>query len=353
MPSSGRENLGFAIAHKAIGADAVQRRRTDVVGDTVAARPQVFLDIAVGGSPVGRIVIELYVDAVPRTSENFRSLCMGNRGVGKRGKPLHYKGCIFHRIIPNFMVQGGDITHGNGTGGESIFGTTFADENLNLKHTQPGLLSMANSGKNTNGSQFFISSKACPHLDGKHVVFGRVVDGMEVVRLMESVGSEKGSTSSPVVIDDCGELRGSAKAVANESDGSLLSGRPTKRRRAADMPSEVHCFHILKKHAESRDPMCRNGQATKATKSRAQLGIENIRRRLANHQGPALQVSFTEIAREKSDCTETFRKGGDLGSFSQDTFDPAIEDVAFSLMPGELSDVFESPEGLHIMLRIA
>merc|ERR1712048_1316483 len=128
-----------------------------------------------------------------------------------------------------------------------------------MGHTVPGMLSMANSGKDTNGSQFFITAKACPHLDGKHVVFGRVVDGMEVVRRMEAVGSESGTTSAPVVIDDCGELKGSAKAISSEGDGSLLSGRPVKRRRAADAPSEVRVFHILKKHAGSRDPVCRNG----------------------------------------------------------------------------------------------
>jgi len=357
MPtSSGRENLGFAIGHKAIGVDSVQRRRTDVAPDLVGTqnRPQVFLDIAIGGSPIGRICIELYVDAVPRTSENFRSLCTGGRGVGKRGKPLHYKGSTFHRIIPNFMLQGGDITHGNGTGGESIFGTTFADENLNLKHTTPGMLSMANSGKNTNASQFFITTKACPHLDGKHVVFGRVVEGMEVVKMMESTGSEKGTTTKPVVIDDCGELKGAAKATASETDGTSLGGRPAKRKRAADMASHVRVYHILKKHAESRDPVvCRTGQATKASKSRAQLGLTNIRRRLATSSGSALQVSFTEIAREQSDC-ETARKGGDLGEVAEGAFSAkAIEDVAFSLNPGELSDIFESPEGLHLMLRVA
>merc|ERR1719253_198249 len=172
----------------------------------------------------GMIVFGLFGQVAPLAVENFRALCTGEKGISKvTGKPLHYKGSIFHRIIPNFMLQGGDITHGNGTGGESIFGTTFTDENLTLKHTTPGLLSMANSGKNTNASQFFITSKACPHLDGKHVVFGRVVEGMEVVRLMENVGSESGSTSSPVIIDDCGELRGAAKAVAGE-DGSSLGG---------------------------------------------------------------------------------------------------------------------------------
>jgi len=351
--SSGREGLGYAIGHKSIGADAVTRRRTDVVADAVPGRPQVFLDIAIGGSPVGRLVIELYADAVPRTSENFRSLCTGIRGIGKRGKALHYKGSTFHRVIPNFMCQGGDITHGNGSGGESIFGTTFADESLTLKHTTAGILSMANSGKNTNASQFFITTKACPHLDGKHVVFGRVVEGLEVIRNMEDVGSESGSTSSPVIIDDCGELRGSAKATNCEADGAALGNRSGKRKRAADMPSEVRLFHILKKHAECKDPVVsRTGQATKASKTRAQLGLTNIRRRLVTNQGSALQVSFIEIAREQSDC-KTATKGGDLGTIAQGTLESKLEEAAFSLMPGELSEVVESPEGLHLMLRIA
>lgn len=352
MPSSGREGLGFAIGHKAIGIDSVNRKRTDVASEHIAGRPQVFFDIAVGATPVGRIVIELYVDAAPRTAENFRSLCTGIRGVGKRGKPLHYKGSIFHRIIPNFMVQGGDITHGNGTGGESIFGTTFADENLTLKHTAPGILSMANSGKNTNASQFFITSKPCPHLDGKHVVFGRVIDGMEVVHRMETVGSESGTTSAPVVVDDCGELKGSAKAVSSDSDGNVLGNRPLKRRKAADLPSEVKLLHVLKKHTGSREPVCRKGQPVKATKSRAQLGLTNMRRRLATNTGAALQVAFTEVAREQSDC-ETALKGGSLGMVSQGYLDPALEEVAFSLAPGELSEICESPDGLHLILRVA
>lgn len=149
---------------------------------------------------------QLFSDIAPRTCENFRCLCTGERGVGASGKPLHYKGSIFHRIIPKFMCQGGDFTRGNGTGGESIYGEKFADEAFREKHTIPGLLSMANAGPNTNGSQFFITTAATPWLDGKHVVFGKVVEGMNVVRRMESQGSQSGNVKSKVTIANCGQL---------------------------------------------------------------------------------------------------------------------------------------------------
>ena len=169
-------------------------------------RPRVFFDVTIGGRPAGRIVFELYNDIVPKTAENFRCLCTGEKGTGRSGKPLCYNGLTFHRVIPEFMLQGGDFTRGNGTGGESIYGTKFEDENFRMRHTKPGLLSMANAGPNTNGSQFFITTVVTSWLDGKHVVFGEVVQGMDVVKAIEAKGTRSGATREPIVIADCGQL---------------------------------------------------------------------------------------------------------------------------------------------------
>uniref|UniRef100_A0A8R1DUK2 Peptidyl-prolyl cis-trans isomerase n=1 Tax=Caenorhabditis japonica TaxID=281687 RepID=A0A8R1DUK2_CAEJA len=170
-------------------------------------RPKVFFDINIGSESAGRVTIELFNDVVPKTAENFRSLCTGEKGVGKQGVPLHFKGSKFHRIIPEFMIQGGDFTRHNGTGGESIYGEKFQDENFDLKHTGPGCVSMANAGPNSNGSQFFICTVDTPWLDGGHVVFGQVTDGMSVVKAIEKIGSRSGTPSKQVSIADCGELK--------------------------------------------------------------------------------------------------------------------------------------------------
>eukprot|EP00756_Hemistasia_phaeocysticola_P004002 Hpha_TRINITY_DN12579_c0_g1::TRINITY_DN12579_c0_g1_i1::g.51137::m.51137/K09567/PPIH, CYPH; peptidyl-prolyl isomerase H (cyclophilin H) len=185
-------------------ADAGAKRTREVVS---SSNPIVFFDVTIGGAPAGRIKMELFSDKVPRTAENFRQFCTGEHR-GKTGAPIGYKGCIFHRVIKDFMVQCGDFMNHDGTGSASIYGDKFEDESFELKHNVPGLLSMANSGPNSNGSQFFITCAKTEWLDNKHVVFGRVIDGMLTVRKLENVTVE-GKNKRPklsCIIAECGEM---------------------------------------------------------------------------------------------------------------------------------------------------
>ncbi|XP_022178489.1 peptidyl-prolyl cis-trans isomerase cyp11 [Myzus persicae] len=199
-------------------------------------RPRCFMDVAVDNILLGRIVFELFDDFCPLTCENFRALCTGEKGLGKTtGKPLHFQGVIFHRVVKSFMVQCGDFSTGNGTGGESIFGGTFPDENFDLKHDQPFLLSMANRGPDTNGSQFFITTQPTPHLDGIHVVFGRVVSGQPVVMQIEELGVDKNSRPlQDAKVVKCGELILKSKikqSVKSASDSETSSGSDDDKKR--------------------------------------------------------------------------------------------------------------------------
>ena len=201
--SNGSKTVQITLAKKEMGygswSDLLESERVDPV-----VTDRAFLEIKIGEEIVGKMCIGLFGDICPKTVANFKALCTGENGLGKSGLPLHYKGCQFHRIIEGFMAQGGDITLGNGMGGESIFGPQFDDENFKIRHDSRGLLCMANAGPNTNSSQFYITFRPTPHLDGKHVVFGKIEVGLDLLNRIEAVGTESGEPNLPVSISDSG-----------------------------------------------------------------------------------------------------------------------------------------------------
>ncbi|XP_027129907.1 NK-tumor recognition protein isoform X2 [Larimichthys crocea] len=233
----------------------------------VKDRPQCYFDVELNREPVGRIVFQLFSDICPKTSKNFLCLCTGEKGTGKiTGKKLCYKGSTFHRVVKNFMVQGGDFTEGNGRGGESIYGGYFEDENFTLKHDRAFLLSMANRGKDTNGSQFFITTKMAPHLDGVHVVFGVVISGFEVIKKIEGLKTDSASRPyADVRVMDCGQLitksandvlEGKRKRTSHSADSSLNSHESSSQFSSSvgseSESDEKHKHHKHKRHVKSK-----------------------------------------------------------------------------------------------------
>lgn len=326
---------------------------------------RVFFEIAVETKSIGRIEFELFSEVVPKTVENFRCLCTGEMGRSVRTKHrLSFEGSVFHRIIPGFMCQGGDFTRGDGTGGESIYGDRFNDENFDLLHKK-GCLSMANAGPDTNGSQFFICTAATPHLDGKHVVFGQVLKGYEVVEKMEALGHRSGKVAKRVSILSCGEIATEsapppkvarvidvAPAARLACEGEVVGGGlgllgllkeadntlALEQVKAANLPppeeqaspEEVHVMHILRKHTGSRKPKNRGGQPITCSQQEAEEYLEEIANQLVGLSADKLRQRFAELAKSESDCASA-KKGGDYGRFHRGQREQAFEDAAFAL----------------------
>jgi peptidylprolyl isomerase len=325
----------------------------------LARNPQVFLEIWIGGERAGRIVLELYMDVAARTAENFRALCTGEKGAGSSGKLLHYSGSNFHRVIPNFMCQGGDITAGNGTGGESIYGKQFTDENFKLRHSRAGLLSMANSGPNTNGSQFFILTRrgGTPNLDGRHVVFGAVIDGMHIVRKLEREGTSSGRPKTKCSLKNCGEVsrwdRIGEADCANQREtmspaASSAISSPSKKRCRPSEEKEVRKSDVVeeKKKAKRSDKVFMDimigstfaGRIVIKLKSKvAPKTCENFRQLCTGEAGNGAKgnplhykgVRFHRI------IPGFMLQGGDIitgdGSGGESIYGPTFEDETFEL----------------------
>ncbi|PHH86087.1 hypothetical protein CDD83_10771 [Cordyceps sp. RAO-2017] len=296
-------------------------------------RPRVFFDVTVGGKPAGRITMELYSDLVPKTAENFRCLCTGEKGMGKSGKPLHYKGSMFHRVIKGFMIQGGDFTAGDGTGGESIYGAKFEDEAFPKKHEKPFLLSMANAGPNTNGSQFFVTTVPTPHLDGKHVVFGEVLNGKSVVRQIENLNTQSGDKPhKDAVIADCGQLTGDAALAADVKQPDAM-GDPYE-----DFPEDCHDGLDAKKIVKIATECKEFGN--KAFKAGdMNIGLDKYQKGLRYlNEEPDLEDEAAETKQSLDALRFSLNNNAALLSVKQEAWDEAIRYATSALAVAGTSD---------------
>ncbi|GAA6063124.1 hypothetical protein JCM10212_002327 [Sporobolomyces blumeae] len=260
---------------------------------TTNSNPRVFFDVTVNGHNAGRVIMELFADVAPKTAENFRALCTGEKGVGQSGKPLHYKGSKFHRIIKGFMCQGGDFTAGNGTGGESIYGEKFEDENFELKHEKPFMLSMANAGPGTNGSQFFITTVPTPHLDGKHVVFGKVTHGRSVVRLMEDAPTTSDTPTEVILIKDCGQLADGETGIIEDEFADGYEEYPSDDEHEVDN-AEV-TFKIANEVKEKGTDLFKKGNFEQAQKKYTKALRYLDRHRFLEPPNPALSQKIVTL----------------------------------------------------------
>ncbi|KAL0945835.1 hypothetical protein HGRIS_012118 [Hohenbuehelia grisea] len=261
-------------------------------------RPITYFDISIGDKPIGRVIFSLYSDLVPKTAENFRALCTGEKGVGQSGKPLWFKDSGFHRVIKAFMCQGGDFTAGNGTGGESIYGEKFEDEAFPVKHTKPFLLSMANAGPNTNGSQFFITVSPTPHLDGKHVVFGEVIKGKSIVRQIENFPTADGDRpTTPITITGCGELTPddpSLKEANAPAGGDPYEDYPDDDDHEISKPEVT--LNIAKEVRELGNKLFKEGQAAAALdKYQKSIRYLDVHQDLPEDSPPELRDSYDAL----------------------------------------------------------